>query len=115
MLHMLLASNSDLTKDPTILRIIEIQKHLEKKSEAVVAQEKEIERLGKRQERLRKNIGSGSQDPQTSKWRSDLGKSEDLLVSIEEEIIPALHREVAEAQQQLDDELKNIALAWQAE
>ena len=107
--------NEELLSEPAIQAAIQLQSELDKKKVEIGQHEKEIERLGRRQERLRKNISAGGQDQQSSKWRTDLAKSEDALVAIEEEVIPGLRAEEKQLREKLFDALKKLVIDWEAD
>ena len=109
----LLSANASLIEDPAVSRCLELQKTLDENQLKQSQAQKEIERLTKRQERLRKNIKTGSADQQNARWMADLGQAEDSIVELEETALPKLRAEHEEIRRQLFDALKSLAIEWQ--
>ena len=89
----LISVNASLLDDPAVLKCIELQKRLDENLTSQRAAEQEIERLTNRQERLRKNIKTGSSDQQNLRWLTDLGQAEDGIVALEDSKLPELKSE----------------------
>ena len=96
-----------------IRQCLEIQKSLAEKQAEITKAASKVEQLSKRQERLRKNIGSGGQDEQTAQWRYELGQEESRLNALEEQTLPQLRREEEAIVKELEDALMALSVEWQ--
>ena len=106
-------SNTDLANDPSVQMCIQVKKAMDEKQLLLDDTAKEIERLSKRQERLRENIKTGSADQQTAKWQADLATAENKIVNLEEEVQPGLRAEVKQLRNELFAATKALAFEWQ--
>ncbi len=109
----LIESNSTIADDPRIVQCMELQVKIDDKTEELTQQQSEIRQLNKRQERLRKNIGVGSNDEQSNQWRADLASAENRIVEIEETVIPNLEAEKRKIELELFDAAKSLAFDWE--
>ena len=108
-------TNGPLAQEPGVQRCLEIQQRLDDKREEIARAEAECERLAERQQRLRKNIGTGGHSEQTDRWRSDLGSAEDRITELEDETLPKLRAEADEIHSELRDALKSLSAEWRDE
>lgn len=108
----LIESNSPYASEPEILRCIELQRELDDIGLQAEHARNEVARLDKRQERLRKNIKAGGGQQQDQRWRTDLAKTEDAIVQLEDERINELNEQRSRVRQQLFDALSSLALQW---
>ncbi len=108
-------SNTNLADDPSVAKCIEIYKSQNEKQQLVEETTQEIQRLTKRQERLRENIKTGNADQQTAKWQSDLANAENNIVRLEEEVQPGLNAELKQLRNELFAAIKELAIEWREE
>lgn len=104
-----------LADDPTVIECIKLQERLDEKGQEISEQQAEVQRLSKRQERLRKNIGVGSNDDQSNQWRVDLARSEDRIVEIEEKVLPKLESERQAIKKELFEAAQSLVYDWEEE
>lgn len=108
----IIESNSPLADEPAVQRCIEIQRNLDEINLQIRHANTEIDRLNKRQERLRKNIKAGGGQQQDQRWRTDLAKSEDAIVQLEDERLAELDEQKTATRKQLSDALTELSLQW---
>lgn len=108
----LVESNSPLADDPAVKHCIEIQRRMDEINLQIKHAKAEIDRLNKRQERLRKNIKAGGGQQQDQRWRTDLAKSEDAIVQLEDERLSELQEQLTTTRKQLRDALTALSLQW---
>lgn len=108
----LIDSNYSLAQTPAVMQCIELQKRLDEKNSQIQHGRDELQGLIGRQERLRKNLKTGSGDHQTAKWQDDLARAEDNIVQLEEEHMPDLIVERDECRQDLFRALQDLAIEW---
>ncbi|MBA4016238.1 MAG: hypothetical protein C0483_03525 [Pirellula sp.] len=111
----LIASNGPLSQHPGLVRCLEIQAELDTKKQEISDAVSETARLAERQERLRKNIAAGGQDAQTAQWRVDLGKAENRILEIDEQLVPRLREEERTIRNRLRAELQALSADWESE
>ena len=109
----LIEGNSAIANDPNVQHCMLLQMQLDEKEKDFSQQEAEVKRLNKRQDRLRKNIGVGSNDDQSNQWRVDLARSEDRIVEIEEEVIPKLEAERQAIKKELFEAAQSLVYDWE--
>ncbi len=106
-------ADTSLVDDPKIKACIDLQKKLDEIEQQASHANHEIQRMETRQERLRKNIQAGGGNEETiRRWQTDLGKSEDAIVQLEEERIPELNEQRTEVRRKLFGSLNELALHW---
>lgn len=91
-----------------------IQQRLAEKQSEITKATSKVEQLSKRQERLRKNIGTGGQDEQTANWRHELGQEESRINTLEEQTLPQLRREEDSIQKELEAAMLALSVEWSA-
>jgi hypothetical protein len=106
------ATNGPLASDPGVRKCLDIRRRLDAKRDEIKDAVTETERLAARQDRLRKNIKTGGHDDQTGRWKSDLGKAEDIIVQLEETAIPKLRAEEHEIRGELQAAMMALAAEW---
>jgi len=104
-----------LSQDESILAALAVQQRLSDQQEKLDDAAREIEKLERKQERLRKNIEVGGQNEQANKWRSELGAAEDRITHIEEVESAQLTAEHQALQQELQQALNDIVAEWSEE
>ncbi len=108
-------SNTNLADDASVAKCIKIYKSQDEKQQLLEETTQEIQRLSKRQERLRENIKTGNADQQTAKWQSDLANAENKIVRLEEEVQPVLNAELKQLRSELFAATKDLAIEWREE
>ncbi|HUG93385.1 MAG TPA: DUF4139 domain-containing protein [Planctomycetaceae bacterium] len=108
----LVHTNGPLADDPGIRECLEIQQALDLKGQEISDAVSETERLAARQERLRKNIGTGGHDDQTAQWKVELGEAESRINTLEEETIPKLRQDERTIRDQLRGALLSLSAEW---
>lgn len=108
----LVKTNGPLALDEGVQDCLAIHQQLEAKRQQIADAINDIDRLAGRQERLRKNIGSGGQDELTSRWRAELDDAEQAIRTIEEEQLPNLREEEQELRSRLISGLKSLSAEW---
>lgn len=109
----LIEANSAIADDSSVIQCIELQAKIDGKTKDLEQQQSEIRRLNQRQERLRKNIGVGSNDEHSNQWRADLATAENRMVEIEETIIPKLEAQRRKIGSELFDAAKSLVFDWE--
>lgn len=110
----LVYTNGPLANEPGIQKCLEIQSRLGALQEQMQKAELDRTRLAEKQDRLRKNIGTGGNNEQTDRWRTDLGKAEDAITEIEETLLPELSRQEQAIRDELRDALRGLSAEWSA-
>ncbi len=108
----LIDTNSPLADNPEVLRCIDFQRELDDNKLQIDHARNEVGRLDKRQERLRKNITTGGGQQQDQRWRTDLAKTEDAIVQLEDERISELNEQRSKLREQLFNALTELSLQW---
>jgi hypothetical protein len=108
----LIETNSPLADDAAVQNCIQLQRDLDEINLQVEHARNEVERLNKRQDRLRKNIKTGGGEQQDTRWRTDLGKTEDAIVQLEDERIGDLNRQCDQVRKELFAALNELSLQW---
>ena len=111
----LVQTNGPLAEDSGIRKCLDIQQALDRKRQEISDAVSETERLGSRQERLRKNIGTGGHDEQTARWKVELGDAESRINELEETTIPNLRQEERTIKDHLRQALLSLSAEWRAE
>lgn len=109
----LIEANSAIADDSSVIQCIELQAKIDDKTKDLEQQQSEIRRLNQRQERLRKNIGVGSNDEHSNQWRADLATVENRMVEIEETIIPKIEAMRRKIGSELFDAAKSLVFDWE--
>ncbi|MCA9178431.1 MAG: DUF4139 domain-containing protein [Planctomycetales bacterium] len=104
-------SGGPLSDDESIRACREIQQEIDAKRSEITAAEREADQLGKRQDRLRKNVEAGANAQQASQWLADLAAAEQRLVEIEEQL-PVRYNELKEIESRLHAALRKLKLEW---
>ena len=97
--------------DPNLQQILSAHQEHRDKLDEIDRLKQQQERLTKRQERLRKNIRVGSDDPHTVRWRQQLGEGEDKLIGLEEQI-ETLTSQADQLAERVYDLTKDLVLEW---
>ncbi|MEL6105736.1 MAG: DUF4139 domain-containing protein [Planctomycetota bacterium] len=111
----LISTNGPLANHEGVRRCLAIQTECDAKSQEREDAEAELDRLAKRQGRLRENIKAGGQDDLAARWRKELDEAERAIQSIEEERLPALRDEANQLRQTLREALRSLSAEWSEE
>lgn len=109
----LVQTNGPLAQEPGVQKCLEIQSRLNAVQEQAVHAEIDRNRLVDKQERLRKNIGTGGNNEQTNRWRTDLGTAEDAITTIEETLLPDLRKQEQDLMDELREALRSLSAEWE--
>lgn len=108
----LISTKNPLANSKSVSECIAKQNELQQLEIKIETANKEIESLDKQQKRLRENIKVGGQDRVTESWRNDLAKSEIEILRLEQDVIPLLHDDKEQKEQELRMTIMNLSEIW---
>lgn len=105
-------TNGPLADEPGVRNCLEIQSRIDAVEQEIAENIQTCSRLAEKQNRLRKNIGTGGQSEQTERWRNDLANSEDAITEIEDRELPRLREQTAKLRDELREALRSLSAEW---
>lgn len=105
-------TNGPLADEPGVRNCLGIQSRIDAIEQEIAEKLQTCERLAEKQQRLRKNIGTGGPSEQNDRWRNDLANAEDTITEIEEKQIPELRAQVQSLNDELREALKSLSAEW---